>query len=171
MPRQIRSQAAAEVLPHRDQPAQGGRANIVQKLKPADLTPLRAALAELWLRGGELRRMHRLHVLLLVSLGRSCYEVAAWFGENPRTIERWVQRYEAQGLEGLQDHHHGGRPSKLSAEQAPRLEQQLRQAPPLLGYGQARWSGKLLCRHLEEHYGLRFSLRQCQRLMRSMTSH
>ena len=47
---------------------------------------LRAALTELCAEGAELRLAHRLHALLLVSLGRSCQEVAGWFGENPRTV-------------------------------------------------------------------------------------
>lgn len=58
----------------------------------------------------EPRFLHRLHCLLLIAEGRSCYEVARWFGEDPRTIERWVHALDWYGIEGLREHHAGGRP-------------------------------------------------------------
>lgn len=47
----------------------------------------------------EQRFLHRLHCVLLVAKGRSCYEVAGWFGEDLRTIERWVHALDEQGVE------------------------------------------------------------------------
>jgi putative transposase len=116
----------------------------------------------------EQRFLHRLHCVLLIAEGRSCYEVARWFGEHPRTIERWVHALVLHDVEGLREHHAGGRPAKLIGEQAQRLALDLQKPPRLSGYPKREWSGKLLTQHLEGSYGLKLSVRQCQRLLRGL---
>ena len=44
-------------------------------------------------RSEESRYDHRLHGILLVSEGMSCYDAGIMFGEDPRTVERWVKRF------------------------------------------------------------------------------
>ena len=127
---------------------------------------LRAALTELCAQGGELRLAHRLHALMLVSLGHSCHEVAGWFGESPRTLQRWLQSYSSQGLDGLRDHWAGGRPARLSPQQRACIAQEISAMPSELGLTQVRWSGKFLSRRIEALYGVLLSERQCQRLLR-----
>jgi transposase len=117
----------------------------------------------------EQRYLHRLHCVLLVAEGRSCYEVARWFGEAPRTIERWVNALDQHGVEGLREHPSGGRPAKLGPDQTQRLMLDLAQPPRLCGYPKRSWSGALLTQHLAERYGIRLSPRQCQRLLRGLT--
>lgn len=138
----------------------------MHKLRPPAEEPIRASLKQALQRDGELRFIHRLHALLLVSLGRSCYEVAKWFGENPRTIERWVRAFDGHGATALTDHTHGGRQACLTASQQQQLTLELAGDPGRAGYAQPRWSGKLLALHLERHYGVRLSVRQCQRLLK-----
>lgn len=113
----------------------------------------------------EPRFQHRLHCVLLVAEGRSCYEVARWFGDDPRTIERWVHALDKHGVEGLCEHHAGGRPTKLTGEQLQHLALDLQKPPRVCGYPEREWSGKLLTQHLEARYGLKLSARQCQRIM------
>ena len=116
------------------------------------------------------RFLHRLHCVLLVSIGRSCYEVAAWFGEDPRTIERWVHAHEKDGAGGLHDHHGGGRPARLSVNQARHVAQELGASPLECGYDAGKWNGRLLELHLEGRYGVRLGVRQCQRILRAVHS-
>ena len=116
----------------------------------------------------EQRFVHRLHGVLLIAEGRSCYEVARWFGEDSRTIERWVHAFEERGAQGLREHHAGGRPAKLAGEQVQRLALDLKNPPRLCGYSQRQWSGKLLALRLEGCYGIRLSPRQCQRMLRRL---
>ena len=137
----------------------------MHRLQPLAQDCLRAALAGALRDSGELRFLHRLHAVLLVSVGQSCYAVARWFGENPRTIERWVHAYETYGEGGLREHHHGGRQSALTPLQIGSLQYDLATPPPACGFAQPRWSGKLLARHIETRFGVRLSLRQCQRLL------
>ena len=116
----------------------------------------------------EQRFVHRLHCLLLVAEGFSCYEIARWFGEDPRTIERWVHAIDDHGVEGLREHHAGGRHAKLAGEQVKRLALDLRMPPRLAGYPERQWSGKRLAQHLDGRYGIKLSARQCQRMMRRL---
>ena len=113
--------------------------------------------------------LHRLHCLLLIAEGRSCYEVARWFGGKPRTIERWVHAFHEHGIDGLREHHMGGRPRTLTGEHAQHLVRELRQPPQVFGYQEPQWSGTLLTRHLDRSYGIRLSTRQCQRILRRLT--
>lgn len=112
--------------------------------------------------------LHRLHCVLLVAEGRSCYEVARWFGKDPRTVERWVHALDEHGIEGLREHHAGGRPIKLDDNQMQRLALDLQKPPRLCGYPARRWSGMLLTRHIEGQYGVKLSARECQRIIRRL---
>ena len=113
----------------------------------------------------EQRFLHRLHCVLLIAEGRSCYEVARWFGENPRTIERWVHAFDEHGVEGLREHHAGGRPTKLSRDQVQRLTLDLQKPPHFSGFPELQWSGKTLGQHLDRRFAIKLSARQCQRMI------
>ncbi len=138
----------------------------MRRLQPPIENALRAAVVSALHRSGEMRFMHRLDAVLLVSLGHSCYEVARWFGENARSVERWVHAYELHGPDGLHEHPHAGRPTQLTPQQSQHLAPELAGEPGASGYPQLRWSGKLLARHVELKYGVHLSLRHCQRLLR-----
>lgn len=140
----------------------------MHRLRPAGENELRLILARALAGAAELRFLHRLHAVLLVSVGRSCYEVAHWFGENPRSVERWVHAFDALGEHGLRSHHHGGRSARLALPQLHTLAQDLAALPSASGYCQGRWSGKLVVRHIQSRFGVQLSLRQCQRLMRQI---
>ena len=133
--------------------------------------PLPTALPRQTALASELRRsdlahhLQRLHAVLLVAAGQSTVQVAGWLGLSPRTVERWTQAYELQGVVGLRTHHGGGRPAALSQDQWQQLQAVVRQSPGVSGYGQRRWSGKLLALHLAQHHDLQRRARHCQRLL------
>jgi transposase len=115
-------------------------------------------------RSEESRYDHRLHGVLLVCGGRSCYEVGEILGRSPRTIQHWVNRFEKIGFEGLHEGERLGRPSSLDTNQLSRLGKDLRKDPRKFGYSQNMWDGKLLSHHLSEVYEIELGVRQCQRL-------
>lgn len=137
----------------------------MHRLRPSSGEELRKHVLRLAHSSPELRFAHRLNAVLLVSVGRSCYEVARWFGENARTVERWVKAYEAEGCDGLKAHPGPGRPGRLTADQTRQLASDIAMAPMRHGLPQARWSGKLLAQYLERCYGITMSQRHCQRLL------
>jgi transposase len=118
------------------------------------------------LQGGDVRLLHHLDVVLLVASGRSCCEVANWFGVNRRTVERWVHAADVQVADGLaKQQQRSGRPPRLSGEQGQEIGLALLAAPCMYGYPERRWTGKRLALHLAVHYGLGLSVRSCQRLI------
>ena len=112
--------------------------------------------------------LHRLHCVLLVAEGCSCYEVARWLGNDPPTIERWVHALDQHGIEGLREHHAGGRPTKLDHDHLQRLALDLRSPPRLCGYPVRIRSGKLLSQHIEGRYGVKLTASECQRIIRRL---
>lgn len=110
------------------------------------------------------RFLHRLHCLLLVGKGRSCYEVAEVFGDSPRSIERWVHEFEQHGVEGLRDKPHTGRHATLAAVQMRQLALVLKSNPHELGYASDVWNNKLLRTEIQYRFGVTMSVRHCQRM-------
>ena len=140
----------------------------MRKLQISDKEIMTIAVQQEILRSEESRYDHRLHGILLVSSGLSCYEVGDILGQNPRTIERWVERFETHGFAGLHEGDREGRPSRLSQAQWESVNQELRQSPREFGHTQNLWDGKLLSHHLETFHGIDLGVRQCQRLFRQM---
>ncbi len=136
----------------------------MQRLEIADVEIMRLAVQQEIARSGDSRYDHRLHGILLVSQGLSCYQVAEWLGEDPRTIQRWVHRFETAGFAGLQEGERPGRPVRLTEAQVEAVGRDLRRSPRLWGYSQNLWDGKLLAHHLAKAYGVDLGPRQCQRL-------
>lgn len=111
----------------------------------------------------ESRYNHRLHGLLMICKGFSCYEVADILGHSPRTVEYWVRHFDQKGFEGLSDDPRPGRPPALTDSLRQAIEKDLRTDPRELGYTQTMWDGKLLSHHLLSVHKVKLGVRQCQR--------
>jgi hypothetical protein len=117
----------------------------MRRLEIQDADVMRIALQQEIERSDESRYDRRLHGVLLVATGQSCGEVAGLFGEDTRTIQRWVSRFEKHGFDGLREGERPGRPRALEARQWQRLSRDLRRSPRELGRAQNLWDGKLQC--------------------------
>lgn len=140
----------------------------MRKLQISDVEIMRIAIKQEISRSEEARYDHRLHGVLLLSHGLSCYKVAELLGQHSTTIERWAHRFEKHGFAGLEDREHPGRPKRLNPEQWIQLGEDLRESPRQLGHEQNLWDGKLLAHHLAQSYGVKLGVRQCQRIFRQM---
>lgn len=136
----------------------------MRKLEITDAQIMRIAVQQEIHRSEESRYDHRLHGVLLVSSGFTCYEVANLFGQSPRTVQYWVRRFEQSGFAGLEEVPRPGRPASLDKKMCRKLGKELRQSPRKFGYQQNLWDGKLLCHHLKQNYEVQLGVRQCQRL-------
>jgi transposase len=136
----------------------------MHKLEVQDADLMKMAIQDEILRSEESRYDHKLHGILLVCAGFSCYEVADLLGHSPRTIQYWIKRFEKSGFAGLQELPRSGRPSSIDDETFETLGKHLRLDPRNLGYNQNLWDGKLLGYHLEQTFGIKLGVRQCQRL-------
>ncbi len=140
----------------------------MKRLRQLDALALQALLREAQRAGGDdARYLHRLHAVLLVSQGCGCQQVADWFGDDLRSVERWSRACELKGSAALCQHHGAGRPARLPPELQGRWQQDVALPPAAQGYDHARWSGKLLALHLSRKFGVLFSQRHCQSLLRA----
>lgn len=140
----------------------------MRKLQIHDAEIMKVALQQEILRSEQSRYDHRLHGVLLVCAGKSCYDVAGLLGHSPRTIEYWVERFERSGFAGLEDAEKPGRPGALDERVRERIGRDLRRSPRELGHAQNLWDGKLLSHHLLVKYDVRLGVRQCQRLFHDL---
>jgi transposase len=140
----------------------------MRKLEIVDPEIMRIAIQQEIARSDESRYDHRLHGLLLVTGGQSCQQVAELFGEDRRTVQRWVKRFESHGLEGMREGERSGRPTMLDAKQWAALGRDLRRDPDAFGLVGHLWDGKLLAEHLRQRYGVTLGVRQCQRIFGQM---
>lgn len=140
----------------------------MRKLEIADADVMRIALQQEIARSDESRYDHRLHGLLLITAGQGCQQVADLFGEDRRTVQRWVKRFESEGFAGLHDGVRVGRPASLSDKQWASLGRDLRKSPDQFGHAGHLWDGKLLCVHLAQRYQVTLGVRQCQRIFGQM---
>lgn len=111
------------------------------------------------------RLMRRLDCVLLFLEGRGLGEIADWFGVGKRSVQRWVRAAQASGVDGLLEHHNGGRPPKLTREQERAIRRDLQGAPSACGYSDQLWTGKRLVTHLAQRYAIEMSVRSCQRMI------
>lgn len=140
----------------------------MKKLEISDADLMRIAIQQEIHRSEESRYDHRLHGILLVSSGLTCYEGADLLGQSPRTIQYWVGRFEQNGFAGLQEGERSGRPSAMDGRTRLAIGKDLRSDPQDYGYAQTLWDGKLLSHHLSQHYGIQLGVRQCQRLFQQL---
>lgn len=140
----------------------------MRKLEIADPEVMRIAIQQEIARSDESRYDHRLHGLLLITGGHGCQQVADLFGEDRRTVQRWVKRFETRGLDGLREGERPGRPATLDAKQWAKLGRELRRSPREFGHATHLWDGKLLAEHLRQRYDTLLGVRQCQRIFKQM---
>lgn len=140
----------------------------MRRLAIPDAETFAAAVEDEISRTREGRYYHRLHVVLLVLRGFSCYEVARLYGDSPRSVEYWVHRLTTNGLAGLWEAAHSGRPPRLSPAQKGMLREDLQRSPRELGYDRSLWDRVLLAHHLDTRFGASLGVRQCQRLFHEL---
>ena len=140
----------------------------MRKLQIPDAETVILALQDEIRRSEESRYDHRLHGLLLVAQGMSCREVGYLLGDAPRTVEYWVHRFDEEGLAGLVDATRPGRPRRLDSQQLDEVAEALRGSPEDAGLVGQIWDGKTLAAWVEQRYGIRLGVRQCQRLFRQL---
>jgi transposase len=84
-------------------------------------------------------------------------QIAAIVRESEATVLRWLKRYLAEGMEGLQDAPRAGRPSEITAEYRAALLAAVRRRPRSLHLPFSLWTLQRLADYLAERTGLRVS--------------
>jgi transposase len=102
-------------------------------------------------------RAKRLRTVLLAKQGFTAPEIATCTGFSRRMAQIWVERYNAEGLAGLETRPGRGRKPPLTPEQAERLKRRL-DAGPAPEDGVCTLRGEDVRRILEREFGVLRSL-------------
>jgi len=98
--------------------------------------------------------------------GATLEELATRHNVAEKTIRNWLDRFADQPLaDAPYDDDRSGRPAKLSDEEKAVFIDDLHQSPEELGYDRHSWYPDLARHHLEEEYGVEYSLRHVYRLL------
>jgi transposase len=110
----------------------------------------------------------RMLALALVLEGKSRGEAAISCGMDRQILCDWVHRYNAQGLQGLQNRTAPGAKPRLSPEQEREVAELVRTGPDLAEHGVVRWRRIDLAHVIEQRYGVKLAERSVGDLLRRL---
>jgi transposase len=107
----------------------------------------------------------RARIVLWMAEGRMRKDVAELAAVSLPTVDRWVDRYEAMGLAGLEDHKRGAPREQVPAEVRARILALTRTTPPA-ETGLSHWSTRELAAYLKRADGVSVSWHYVAKLWR-----
>ena len=108
----------------------------------------------------------RLLMIAHVLSGEGRAEAGAATGMDRQAVRDWVQRYTAEGPEGLHDRRRGGGECRLDASQLDRLRDWLEAGPEPDRDGVVRWRARDLAARIEEAFGVTYTEEGVRALLR-----
>lgn len=100
--------------------------------------------------------------------GRSVISLAAELGVQRGAINRWLQWYEAEGIDGLRTGKPPGRMPRLSAEQLAALVRLIEDGPIAAGYQSGVWTGPMIGDLIEQRFGVRYHNHHIPRMLNQL---
>ena len=133
------------------------------------LTPRQeAALRSLYRRTTNADVRSRCQMILLSAQGHSAIEIARLTFFDQDTVLFWFDRYEADGVDGLQDRPRSGRPPKMTKSSRDDLQQAVDQDPREMGQSFSVWTCGDLARHLAQQGHLQVACETIRRHLRAL---
>jgi transposase len=105
------------------------------------------------------RLRDRCQAILMADRGRSHHHIAADLAISTRTLQRWLNAYQAQGLDGLTIQWAPGRPPFIPETLVPEILTWIKQGPAGCGLDRANWTAAELATHLYQTKGISVSER------------
>jgi transposase len=96
-------------------------------------------------------------VLLSAEQGLKAAQIAQVVGESERTVQRWLKRYQAEGIQGLYDAPKSGSPGKVTQAYKAELLSSVRHRPRALDLSFSLWTLERLVDYMAEKTGIRIS--------------
>jgi transposase len=100
--------------------------------------------------------------------GRRVVDIAADFGVTRGSVNRWLQWYDADHVEGLRTSIAEGPAPKLTDEQREALAIIIELGPIQAGYQSGVWTGPMIGDLIEERFGVRYHNHHVPRLLHQL---
>src|SRR3954470_11642410 len=126
------------------------------KLRVRGLSEAEQATIDAWrkTRAGSVRLRDRACIVGLSAQGWWVSDIARMVRVTPQVVRKWIKRFNAAGLDGLQDQPRSGRPATYTAEQIGAVVTAALTKPETLGLPFASWTLDRLAAYLAEESGL-----------------
>jgi len=105
-------------------------------------------------------------ILLAAERGLVAPEIAAVVRADEQSVRRWIKRFNAEGVAGLEDRPRPGVAAKVTPAYRTRLLGVVRRRPRALGLPFSLWTLQRLADFLAEETGLRLSHETVRRLLK-----
>jgi len=100
--------------------------------------------------------------------GRTVIGLAAELGVTRGSVNRWLQWYEAAGVDGLVTELPTGRPPRLDEEQLRELSRVIEAGPMAAGYSSGVWTGPMIGNFIEKRFAVRYHNHHIPRLLHQL---
>ena len=105
---------------------------------------------------GDLDCWRRGRAILGYIQARRVVDLAAEAGVTRGSVNRWLQWYEALGIDGLLTGDRPGAPPRLSEAQRAELTSLVESGPAAAGYQSGVWTGPMIGDLIEHRFGVRY---------------
>jgi transposase len=109
----------------------------------------------------------RCEMILLSHEGLSPPQIAQRVRVSDRTVRRVIERYEADGLAGLNNKPIPGRPPRVTAAYLHQLEAAVERHPRELGLPFSNWTTANLARYMAQQTGIEIGARQMENYLKA----
>jgi transposase len=113
----------------------------------------------------DLGRWRRGRAVLGYVEGRRVVDMAAELGVDRSSINRWLQWYEAAGIEGLVTSTAPGPAPRRSENQRVRLVALVEEGPTAAGYPSGVWTGPMIADLIKQRFGVGYHNHHIPRLL------
>jgi transposase len=100
------------------------------------------------------RQVERARIIWRAGQGHDVVEIASQLRLRAHMVRGWLHRFNAEGLDGLEDRSRSGRPPTYTPEQVAKVIATALTDPKTLGLPFASWTLDRLAAHLNEHLGI-----------------
>jgi transposase len=113
------------------------------------------------------RAVERARIVWQARAGATAGEIAIVRGVDPETVRRWLKRFNADGLAGLEDRRRAGRPPTYPPEQVAEIVVAALTKPRALGLDFACWTLDRLVAYLAEQKGITMKRTRLDEVLRA----
>jgi transposase len=110
----------------------------------------------------------RLYAVYQIALGRKTEELQSMYNTSHKAICNWVNRYNAQGVEGLKERPRSGRPGRLSEEDKIQLRRVVLSSPAEQGFSSAAWTWATVSEYIRLTFDVNYKKAQIYNILHSI---
>jgi transposase len=107
----------------------------------------------------------RIAALLLMMSGWRSPAISELLGLTRKGVTDWIHKANKEGLKSLVDQPRPGRPARMDAKAAAKLEEALSRSPQEYGLSRSRWDGVVVVEFLQKNLGVALQPRQARNWM------